>query len=165
MNGVNHGGFDRLAEPRNEKRRTIFVRMSIILIILASFLVYTVVSQSAQAPPGPGPSVVTDVGLLITVILCVSISFWLTFAGKEAKDWKKGALLFVGLICGSVMFGFLSLLVFFDGASQEQWLQYYGYLATIDNISAAWNFLFAIAIILAVAAFLALILIPNPKPK
>ena len=140
------------------KRRTILMLFTV-LMVLAFFLLYTVVSQSAQVPPGPGPSVATDIGLLITVILCVSISFWLTFTCKEAKGWKNGALLFVGLICGSVMFGFLSLLVFFGGASQEQWLQYNGYLATFNNISMAWNFLFAIAIILAVAAFLALILI------
>lgn len=147
-----------MTEPRKEERRTILVRTLILLIILASFLVYAILSQSG-GPPSPGPSVVTDAGLLITVILCVFISFWVTFAGQEAKGWKKGAWLFVGLICGSVMFGFLSLLVFFAEAGLDgpYWSQ--AYPATFYDMSMAWHFLFAIAIILAVAAFLALILI------
>jgi hypothetical protein len=127
------------------------------LMVLAFFLLCTVVSQSAQAPPGP--SVATDIGLLITVILCVSISFWLTFTGIEAKDWTKGASLFAGLICSSVMFGFLSFFVSFGGFIREQWLLYEGYSAAFENISMAAKFLFATATILAVAAFLALILI------
>jgi hypothetical protein len=103
--------------------------------------------------------VATDIGLLITVILCVSISFWLTFKGKEAHGWKKGAWLFVGLICGSAVFLFLSFLVFLAEAGLDgpYWSQ--AYPTTFYNMSMAWHFLFAIAIILGIATFLALILI------
>lgn len=138
------------------KRRTILMLFTA-LIVLAFFLLYTVLSQSAQGPPGPGPSVVTDVGLLITIILCASISFWMMFTDKEANNSKK-ALLVVGLICGSVVFGFLSFAVFVDGASLgPYWLQ--AYPAAFNNISMAWHFLFAIAVILGLAAILAVILI------
>jgi hypothetical protein len=103
--------------------------------------------------------VVTDVGLLITVILCVSISFWVTFTGKEAKGWKKGAWLFVGLLCGAATFLFLGLLVGFAEAGLDgpYWLQ--AYPTTFHNMFIAAWFLFAIAIMLGIAAFLALILI------
>jgi hypothetical protein len=148
-----------LTEPRNEERRTTFLRLLILLIILASFLVYAVLSQSAEAPPGPVPSVVTDVGLLITVILCVSISFWLTFAGNEAQGWKRGAWLFVGLICGAAWFLLLTLLAGLGAAGSSGWLDANGYTATIYNMSMAVWFMFGIAIILGVAAFLALVLI------
>ena len=151
-----------MKEPRNERRRTFFVRTLIMLIILASLLVYTILSQSAQAtqsPPGPGPSVANDVGLLITVILSVSIGFWLTFTGKERQGWKKGAWLFIGLICGSAAFLFLDFLFGFGEAGLELWLQVNGYTATIANINMAAWFLFAITIILGIAAFLALFLV------
>lgn len=141
-----------LAEPGNRKRRTIFIIMLIILVILASFLVYTVLLQSGQVPPGPGPSVAIDVGLLVTVVLCVSISFWVTFAGK-AKHWKRGALLFVGLICASGMFFLLSFLgVGLMGFEVS-------YPAAYDNIYLAGRFMLVIAIILGLAAILAFILI------
>jgi hypothetical protein len=140
-----------LAEPGNRKRRTIFVRLSVVLVILASFLVYVVLLQSGQVPPGPGPSVAIDVGLLVTVVLCVSISFWVTFAG-EAKDWKRGALLFAGLICASGMFFLLSFLgmglVGFE----------ISYPAAYNNIYLAGRFMLVIAIILGLAAVLALVL-------
>jgi hypothetical protein len=134
-------------------------------MVLAFFLLYTVLmtnrvfflptwSQAAQAPPGL--SMATDIGLLITIILCVSISFWLTFTGIEAKDWTKGALLFAGLICGSVMFGYLTLAFTFGAAAYQP---RYEYSAAFEKVSMAGFFLFVITIILAVAAFLALILI------
>lgn len=126
------------------------------LMALAFFLLYTVISQLLQAPPGPGPSVATDVGLLITVIICVYIGFRMTFVGKDAKNWKK-ALLIVGLICGSVVFFFLNLLVCLDeagltGAGERD-------PATLNSISMAGDFLGIIAAILGVAAILAFILI------
>jgi hypothetical protein len=126
------------------------------LMALAFFLLYTVLSQLLQAPPGPGPSVATDVGLLTTIILCVYIGFRMTFVGKEAKNWKK-ALPVVGLICGSVVFFFLGLLVFFDyagltGAGERD-------PSTLNNISMAGDFLFIIAVILGLAAILKVILI------
>jgi hypothetical protein len=127
-------------------------------MVLAFSLVYAILLQSAQGPPGPGPSVATDIGLLVTVILCVYIGFRVMFAGKEAKSWKKGAWFIFGLICCSVLLGFLSFAVFVDGASLgPYWLQ--AYPATVNNISMAWHFLLVIAVILGLAAVLALILI------
>jgi uncharacterized membrane protein len=122
-------------------------------VILAFFLLYTIVSQSWQAPPGLGPSVATDVGLLVTVVLCVSIGFWMSFADKEAKNWKR-ALLVVGLIFGSVVFLFLGVGETFGLMGVEL-----SYPATFNNLSMAGDFLLAIAAILGLGAVLAFILI------
>jgi hypothetical protein len=133
------------------ERRTILVLITI-LAVLAFFLLYTVISQSMQGPPGPGPSVATDVGLLITVVLCVSISLWATFADKEAKNWIGKALFVFGLICSSVLFWFLSWLpVGLIGP-------YQGYPAAFDNVSTAGHFMLLLALILGLAAILAFIL-------
>ncbi len=137
-----------LAEPGNRKRRTILVPLLIALVILASFLVYAILYQSDQAPPGP--SVAIDVGLLVTVLVCVCIGFWLTYA---ANNWKRGVLLFAGLICASgifFLFSFLGVgLVGFE----------ISYPAAYNNICLAGRFMLVIAIILGFTAFLALILI------
>jgi hypothetical protein len=117
-------------------------------------------SQAEQAPPVL--SLATDIGLLITIILCVSISFWLTFAGIEAKDLEKGPLLFVGLVCGTVMFGYLTF-AFALGAAAYSQVAHYQYSAVHEKVSMAGFFLFVITVILAVAAFLALILILDSR--
>lgn len=134
------------------ERRTILILFTT-LMVLAFLLLYTILSQSAQVPPGPGPSVATDVGLLITVVLCVSISFWMTFADKKAKNWKK-ALLVVGLIYGSVVFFFLGVRETFGLMGVKQ-----GYPAAFNNLSVAGFFLVVIAAILGLAAILTVILI------
>ena len=148
------------------ERRTILVLFSA-LMVLAFFLLCTVLmtnrvfflptwSQAAQAPPWL--SVASDIGLLITVILCVSIGFWLTFAGIETKVLEKGPLLFVGLLCGLVMFGYLTFAFAFGAAAYSQ-VAHYQYSAVYEKVSMTGFFLFVITIILAVAAVLALILV------
>jgi len=139
-----------LAEPGNKKRRTIFARLLVVLVILASFLVYTILYQSDQVPPGPGPSVAIDAGLLVTVLVCVYIGFWLTYG---ANNWKRRVLLFAGLICASGMFFLLSLLgVGLTGLEIS-------YPAAYNNIYLAGRFMLVLAIILGLMAVLALILI------
>jgi hypothetical protein len=98
--------------------------------------------------------VATDTGLLITVILCVSISFWVTFADKEAKNWKRGAPLIVGFICASVVCWFLGVGETFGLMGVEM-----AHPATFNNLSIAGDFLYAIAAILGLSAVLAVILI------
>ena len=122
-------------------------------MVLAFFLLYTITSQSMEAPPGLGPSVVADVRLLITVVLCVSIGFWMSFADKEAKNWKR-ALLVVGLIFGSMVFLFSTIFETFGLMVDQVW-----YPAVYDNLIMAGDFLFAIAVILGLAAILAVTLI------
>ena len=122
-------------------------------MVLAFFLLYVVELQSAQVPPGPGPSVAADVGLLITVILCVSFSFWFTFTGKEGENWEKGVLV-VGLIFASVVFGFSGIGETFGLMGTET-----SYPAAFNNLSIAGDFLLTIAVILGLAAVLALILL------
>ncbi len=137
------------------------------LLVLAFFLLCIVLmmngvfflphwSQAEQAPPVL--SLVADIGLLITIILCVSSGFWLTFAGTEGKVLGKGPLLLVGLICGLVMFGYLTFAFAFGAAAYSQ-IAHYQYSAMYEKRSTAVFFLFVITIILAVAAVLALILV------
>jgi hypothetical protein len=105
------------------------------------------------APPGLGPSVVTDVGLLLTVVLCVFIGFWMSFADKEAKNWKR-AWLVVGLIFGSMVFLFSTFVVTFNLMAVKLW-----YPAIYDNLMMTGDFLFATAVILGLGAILAVIVI------
>ena len=135
------------------KRRTILILFAA-LFVIAFFLLYAILSESAQAPPGPGPSVATDVGLLITVVLCISIGFWISFADREAKNWKEGAWLIVGLIFGSAVFFLLGV-----GETIGLMGVELSYPATFNNLSIAGDFLGAIAAILGLAAVLAFILI------
>jgi len=122
-------------------------------MVLAFFQLYVVESKSAQVPPGPGPSVVADVGLLITVILCVSFSFWFTFTGKEEENWEKGVLV-VGLFFASVVFGFSGVGETFGLMGVEM-----SYPAAFNNLSIAGDFLLIIAAILGLAAIIAFILL------
>ncbi len=97
---------------------------------------------------GLGESVATGLGLLIAVVFCVSISFWMAFAHEGEKNSKKG-LLVVGLIWGSVAFFFL--------AFGQLWGRGVGPLNSGPLIMG--TFLFAITLILGVAAILAVMLI------
>jgi hypothetical protein len=126
------------------------------LVVLAFILLCAILWQSAQGPPGPGPSVATDVGLFSAVIFCVCIDFWMTFVDNGTKNGRK-AMLVVELIFGTAVFGLTSFAVFIDGASLgPYWLQTYP--ATFNNITLAWHFLFVIAVILALATILAVVL-------
>jgi Family of unknown function (DUF5518) len=98
--------------------------------------------------PGLGESVATGVWLLIAVVFCVSIGFWMAFADEGEKNSKKG-LLVVGLIWGSVAFFFL--------AFGQLWGSGVGPLNSGPLIMG--TFLFAITLILGVAAILAVMLI------
>jgi hypothetical protein len=130
------------------KRRRILMLFSA-LVVLALLLLYAVLLQSAEAPLGLELSVATDVGFLITVVLCISIGFWLTFEGERAKNWKKAGRLVVGLICGSVVLWFLGV-----GETIET-----GFPAPLNSLSIAADFLFATAVIMGLAAIVAFILI------
>lgn len=123
------------------------------LMVLGFFLLYVILSQSAEVPQGPGPSIAIDTGLLVVAVLCVSIGLWVTFSDKETQKRKK-ALLIVGLICGSVLFWFLSVGETLGLVGVEM-----AHPAAFNNLAIAGHFLFAIAIIMGLAAFLALILI------
>ena len=90
----------------------------------------------------------TGVGLLIAVVLCVSISFWMAFAHEGEKNPIKG-LLVVGLIWGSVVFFFLAL-----GEILGR-----GVRPPDSSPPIIGTFLFAITLILGLAAILAVILI------
>jgi len=84
--------------------------------------------------------------------MCACISFSVTFIGK-AKDWKRGVLLFAGLICASGMFFRLSFLgVGLTGLEIS-------YPAAYNNICLAGRFMLVIAIVLGFMAILAVILI------
>ena len=123
------------------------------LSVLAFFLLYVIISQSLQNPPGSGPSLITDMALLVTVILVVAFSFWMVFGNKGSQRWWKQVVLVIGLICSSVVFWLLSFLpVGLEGIKQSS-------PSTFDNIALAGKFMLIIALMLGVAAILALILI------
>jgi len=145
--------FSQISLMKNYSKRVMYLLVTRgLLVVLAFFLFYLVYISSVGQ--GTGPSVATDVGLLITVILCVSISFWTTFAEKEPKDWSTKALLIVGLICGSVTSWVSGIGETFGRMGTE-----ISYPAIYNNLSIAGDFLGTIAAILGLAAVLAFILI------
>jgi hypothetical protein len=86
-----------------------------------------------------------------------SHGFWMSFADKEAKNWKR-ALLVIGLIFGSMVFLFSTFFETFGLAFDQLW-----YPAVYDNLIIAGDFLFAIAITLGLAAILAVLLILDKR--
>lgn len=83
-------------------------------------------------------------GLVITVVLCVPISFWKAFADERVKNWTPS--LVVGLLGGAVLFFFSALLEEFEDPPSSG-----------GRIMA--GFCLAIAPILGLAGILAIILI------
>lgn len=123
------------------------------LVILGFFLFYSVVSQEWYGRPGYAPSetiVTTAEGVLITVVLCVSVSLWVILIDKKAKRWEK-TLLVVGTIVASFVF-----LLFSSWASMDsQWWQNNAGNSTVaKNLSVVADCLFVIAVILACAVVL-----------
>jgi hypothetical protein len=132
-----------------KRRSAIFLRMIIVgLVILASFLVYPLLPGQNI---GAGSSVTADVDLLATVILCVSVSLWVTFADKEAKGWER-LLLLVGLAGGSLLFWFLSWSFKVDLDVSPGWTQTNPTAA--KNLSVSAEYMFIIGLILALAAII-----------
>lgn len=149
-----------------ERRWTILAQMLIIMLaILAFFLFYSIQSQEESAfSAGAKPIVTTGlVELLITVILCVSVSLWVTLTDKKAKEWQR-ILLFAGLVFAA-MFFFMNALGVGVGleSSSPGWRQ--ANPTAVENLNVTWNYLFAITVILALAAIPVFIVILWPSNK
>jgi hypothetical protein len=128
-----------------KRRLAVLLRVLVIaLVILALFLDY---SAAFWSNVDSAPNATTGVELLITVILCLSVSLWAAFVDKEAKRWE-GVLVLVGLILGSLLF-FLSYLV---AITDLDWMTLTQQTpATINNESIVIDCLVAITIILGLA--------------
>jgi len=129
-------------------RLAIFARMLIImLVILGFFLFYLVVSQEGgDADHPPSETIVTTAeGVLITVVLCVSVSLWVILIDKKAKRWEK-TLLVVGIIVASFAF---FLFGFWTSIDSQWWQNNAGNSTVAKNLSIAADYLFVIAVILA----------------
>ena len=130
-------------------RLAIFARMLIImLVILGFFLFYSFASQEWYGRPGYAPSetiVTTAEGVLITVVLCVSVSLWVILIDKKAKRWEK-TLLVVGIIVASFAF---FLFGFWTSIDSQWWQNNAGNSTVAKNLSIAADYLFVIAVILA----------------
>ena len=133
------------------KRRTILIS-GFALMFLALFLLATIISESTGAQ-GDGPSVLIDAALLITVVLCVFIGFWMSFVDEKVEKWK-GVFLVFGLIFGLMVF---LLSTIGESLAVPATQQYFP--ALYDNLVMAGAFLFSIAVILGLSAIVAVILI------
>jgi hypothetical protein len=122
-------------------------------MVLALFLLGTITSESTGAS-GDGPSVLIDAALLITVVLCVFIGFWVSFVDEKVEKWKGVSLVF-GLIFGSMVF---LLSTFAEELEAGPPTRLY-YPALYDNLIMAGDFLSATAAILGLSAIVAVILI------
>jgi fatty acid desaturase len=142
-------GFGRLAKIMR-RRLAVFLRW--VLIIALVILVLFLDNSAAFFPTiDYAPTAATGVALLITVILCLSVSFWAVFVDKEAERWE-GVLVLVGLILGSLLFWF-SYLVSKDNLDWMNRIQ--ATAATINNESIVIDCLSAITVILGLAAIAA----------
>jgi len=124
----------------------VFLRWVLIvaLVILVLFLDYRAAFWSNV---DSAPTATTGVELLITVILCLSVSLSAVFLDKEAKLWEE-VLVLVGLILGSLLFYFSYLVQ----PSNLQWMNLTNQTAaTINNESTLMNYLLAITGILGLA--------------
>ena len=141
-----------------KRRLAVLLRVSTIaLVILALFLDY---SAAFWRTVDHAPTAATGVALLITVILCLSVSLWAAFVDKEAKRWE-GVLVLVGLILGSLLF----LLSYFGASFDLDWMTMTQQTpATINNESIVEDCLLAITIILGLAAVAVFILVLRCEP-
>jgi Co/Zn/Cd efflux system component len=129
-------------------RPTIFAWMLIIiLVILGFFLFLSVVSQEGgDADHPPSEAIVTTVaGLLITIVLCVSVSLWVILVDKKAKRLEK-TLLVVGIIVASIVFIFSSVLT---SMGSQWWQNNAGNSTAAKILSTVTDYLFVIGVILA----------------
>ena len=121
----------------------------IILVILGFFLFYSFISQGRNGAVNP-PSetiVTTAAGVLITVVLCVSVSLWVILIDKKAKQWEK-TLLILGIILASFVFFLFGV---WTSISSQWWQNNAGNSTVAKNLSVVADYLFATAVILACA--------------
>jgi heme/copper-type cytochrome/quinol oxidase subunit 3 len=145
-----------------ERKWTFFIRILIIILaILACILFYSVQSQSEYAPSKP--VVTTDAELLITVILCVSLSLWVTLTERKVKEWQR-ILFLAGLACAGMFSFYYYLAVGVDLASSSPGWQQANPTA-VQNLNVTTWCLFIMTVILASSAILVFILILWPANK
>ncbi|MGA2769131.1 MAG: hypothetical protein ABSF24_12570 [Candidatus Bathyarchaeia archaeon] len=142
-----------------KRRLAILARLLVIaLVILALFLVYSAVSWVYVSS---APTVTTGAELLITVILCLSVSLWAAFVDKEANRWE-GVLVFVGLFFGSLLF----LYSYVSESFSLDWMMMTQQTpASINSVSIVVDCLLAITIILALAAIAVFILVLRRRAR
>jgi len=120
------------------------------LAVVAFFLVYPFLPGQNIGAAAYELSVTVDLELLATVILCVSVSLWVTFADKEAKDWER-LLLLTGLIGGSLFSWFLGW-TFTVALGSPGWRDTNPDAA--QNLTVSAWYMFIIGLILALAAII-----------
>jgi hypothetical protein len=93
------------------------------------------------------------VGLLITVIVCISVSFWMAFVDKEIKGWER--VLLIGMFLGFCLFLCLSFLFYVDVAMEMPgWKQANPTIVNNELAKAEWMFILAIILLAAIPFFI-----------
>ena len=131
-------------------KRTLAISLRVLIIVLvvpAFFLVHLIASWPSSST---GPSLMNDVELLVTVVLGVSMSLWVTFADENAKIWKKAFsfLLFGLMALGSFAFFILGNYWGMDASLHP---------AVSNNVGIASQYMAIMAFILGFAAIAILI--------
>jgi hypothetical protein len=134
------------------------LRISVIaLAIIALFLVILLLSELNT---DTGPNLAIVVGLLVTVIICVSLGSWAALRDETTHK----TLLLVSLLLGSGLFLLLSFVFGLElGISSPAWREYHP--SAVYNLSVTTNCLFALTSILAVEAIAVLISIVRARGK
>ena len=141
-----------------KRKSEIIPRITVIaLVILAFFLAISLISDLYS---GGGPNLVTVIGLLVTVIICVSFGSWLAFEGETLHQ----ILLLVSLLLGS---GLLFLLSLFFGValamSSPAWMEHNP--SAVSNLYGTMYSLQIVTLILAVEAIVVLTKIMEARRK
>jgi hypothetical protein len=139
-------------------RSEVILRISVIaLAIIALFLVISLLSELNA---DTGPNLATVVGLLVTVIICLSLGSWVALTGETTHK----TLLLISLFLSSGLFLLLSFVFGLElGISSPAWREYHP--LAVSNLSVTTDCLFALAFILAVEAIAVLISIVRASRK
>jgi hypothetical protein len=141
-----------------KRKSEVILRISVVaLVIIALFLVISLLSELNT---DIGPNLAIVVGLLVTVLICVSLDSWVALAGETTH---KTSLL-ISLLLGSGLFLLLSFVFGLElDISSPAWREYHP--SAVHNLSVTTNCLFALASILAVEAIAVLISIARARGK
>ena len=126
------------------KRKSEVPWISVIVLVIIAFLL----AISLLPYTDSGPNLVTVIGLLVTVIICVSLGSWIALAGET----KHKILLLVSLLLGSGLILLLWLFFAVDLAILSPgWMEFHP--LAVYSLSVTANCLFVLAAILAFEAF------------
>jgi hypothetical protein len=137
------------------------IRVTLVILAILAFLIaiwLVAIPSQITYYTQPGPDVNASLDLLIITVLYVSISAWISFVDREAKEWEKLLLLL------SLMGGLLIALTLAFAASTAVWPEpswlASDYPTLVNNLHSTTDYMLMLAAILF-ASVLGFAIIPR----